>query len=63
MLQAPAGQLWLAMVQSIPDPPGSRSFRMSSVAYHVPVFFSVIVKPICEPAFTEVASAVLVAIR
>src|ERR1017187_7494647 len=53
----------VAIDQWIPGPLGSGSVRMGTTARPVPALCSVIVKPIGEPAFTEVASAVLVIVR
>src|SRR5579859_5907429 len=50
---------WLAIVQFRPAFVGSGSERVAPAASPVPTFQTVIVKPICSPAFTCAASAVL----
>src|SRR6476619_4273170 len=48
------------MDQSMPVPPGSGSLTVTPVAVATPLaLLTVIVNPICEPADTEAASAVL----
>lgn len=49
--------------QLTPVPAGSGSLIATVVAGPIPVLARVTVKPICEPALTEVESAVLVSVR
>jgi hypothetical protein len=66
VIEQDAGPLWLAIDQLTPDPlgpPGSESVTRVPVEAPIPLLLSVIVKPIGEPASTEVASAVLVIVR
>src|SRR4051794_10532175 len=60
MVQLPAPD---ATLQSTPEPDGSGSLIAPPVAVPAPLFVAVTVNPICEPALTESASAVLVRLR
>src|SRR5215472_12348510 len=53
---------WLSIVQVTPDPDpaGSGSLTVTPLAVPVPLLFTVTVNPSGSPAFTELASAVLV---
>ena len=47
----------------IPAPPGSGSLSVALLAVPVPLFVTVTVNPIGDPALTDAASAVLVIAR
>ena len=55
--------VWDWIDQFTPDPAGRGSLMATPVAVPWPEFVTPTVNPICEPAFTVVASAVLVAPR
>jgi hypothetical protein len=49
--------------QTTPVPPGSASLTLTLDAAPGPALFTVTVNPICEPAFTDVASAIFTSER
>jgi hypothetical protein len=58
-----AGPVWLAIDHVTPGPVGNGSVSVTPYAGQSPSLFSVITNPIDDPAFTELASAVLVIVR